>query len=188
MPESFPAMPETQRRERNHLINPADRLVEENSAFSMALLHLLLFVSTSLSSIPSPNSVKAWRSWLDLIIELGVGSMCSVTEGFVFGSAATAESHAIPQFVGLAIGANERYPSAHPQRAAAILRRVLHHSDRLRKLWFNWLASLFVYRNQTARGAASYLTYKLRTYSFIVGFFYLVPNLTVWIAKACECT
>jgi hypothetical protein len=114
--------------------------------------------------------------------------MCPVTERFVFGSTATAQSYAIPHFVGLAIGTNERYPSAHPQWAAAILRRVLHHSDRLLKLWFNWLASLLVYRNQTTRGAASHLTYKLRTDSFIVGSFYLVPNLTVRIAKAGECT
>src|SRR5664280_860157 len=114
--------------------------------------------------------------------------MCPVTEGFVLGSAATAESHAIPQFVGFAIGTKERDPSAHPQRAAAILRRVLHHSDRVRKLWFNSLASLFVYRNQTTRGAASYLMYKLRTYSFVVGSFHLVPNSPVRIAKACGCT
>src|ERR1035441_5417985 len=131
---------------------------------------------------------ETWAARLDTIIELGVGSMCPVTEGLVFGSAATAESHAIPQFVGLAIGTNERYPTAHPQRAAAIPRRVLHHSDRVRKLWFNWLAGLYVYRNQTTRGAASYLTYKFRTHLFIVGSFYLVPNLTVWISKACGCT
>jgi hypothetical protein len=114
--------------------------------------------------------------------------MRSVTEGFVFGSAATAEGHAIPQFVGLAIGANERYSSAHPQRAAAILRRVLHHSNRVRKLWFNWLTGLFVYRNQTASGTASYLMYELRTCSFIAGSFYLVPNSAVRIAITRERT
>jgi hypothetical protein len=113
--------------------------------------------------------------------------MRPVTEGLVCGSAATAESHAIPQFVSLAIGANERYPSAHPQRAAAILRRVLHHSDRVRKFWFNWLASFFVDRNQTASGAASDLTDKVRACLFIAGSFHLVPNSTVRIAKTREC-
>src|ERR1035437_1941813 len=108
--------------------------------------------------------------------------MCPVTEGFVFGSATTAERHAIPQFVGLTIGTNERNPSARPQRAATILRRILHHSDRVRKLWLNSLASLFVYRNQTTSGAASYLMYKLRTDLFVVGSFHLGPNSTVRIA------
>ena len=120
-------------------------------------------------------------------MELGIGSMGTVTEGFVFRSAAPAKSHAIPQFVSLAVGANERYPAAYPQRAAAILGWVLDHSDRLRKLWLNWFTRFLVHRDQTTRRAASHLPYKLLAYSFILTSFYLVPNLAVRIAKTRKC-
>jgi hypothetical protein len=61
----------------------------------------------------------------ETIAKLGVGRMSTVTERFVLGPAAAAQGHAIASFVGVAIGADERDAPAHPQRTAALLRRIL---------------------------------------------------------------
>ena len=43
------------------------------------------------------------------IAKLGIRRVRSVAEGFVLGASAAAQGHAIANFVGLAIGADERY-------------------------------------------------------------------------------
>ena len=60
------------------------------------------------------------------IAKLGVGCMRSVTERFVLGLAAAAQCHAIANFLGLAIRADERDTSTNPQRTATLLRRILN--------------------------------------------------------------
>ena len=61
------------------------------------------------------------------IPKLGIGRVRSVAERFVLGSFAAAQGHVIANFVGLVIGANKRDSSAHPQRAAASLRRIFDY-------------------------------------------------------------
>src|SRR6516162_11642960 len=58
----------------------------------------------------------------------------AVAEGLVGGSAAAAERHAIAHFVREAVGGDDRYAAAHPQRPAHVLRRILDHPDGSRQL------------------------------------------------------
>jgi len=52
--------------------------------------------------------------------------MRSVTKRFVLGLTAAAQCHAIANFVGFAIRADERDTPTNPQRTATLLRRILN--------------------------------------------------------------
>ncbi len=75
----------------------------------------------SVGPLPFPSV----RGSAKTIAKLGVGRVRSIAERFVLGSAAAAQRHAIADFVGLTIGADERDAPAHPKRTAALLRRIL---------------------------------------------------------------
>src|SRR5689334_15939479 len=56
------------------------------------------------------------QSWLhEFIAKFGICRMCTITEGFVPGPAATAKGHTIAYFVRATVSADEPDASTHPQ-------------------------------------------------------------------------
>src|SRR6185369_4257343 len=77
----------------------------------------------------------------------------AVAEGLVARRSAPAERHAVADLVRPAVRADDGDPSADPDRAADLLRGVLHEADRRRQLRLDGL-SVLVSHDETSRGTA----------------------------------
>src|SRR5215472_5423669 len=110
--------------------------------------------------------------------------MRAIAEGLVGGSAAAAERHAVANFVREAVGGDHRYPTAHPQRPADALRRILGHADGFRQLRLERRVTAAFEGHEPAGGAVADLANEIGAHLRVLGALHLVPHLAVRIAEA----
>jgi hypothetical protein len=110
--------------------------------------------------------------------------MRAVAERLVLRRSAAANGHVVASFILMTIRRGQRHAAAQPDRAAAVLRRILDQSDRERRIRFDGLARSLVEGKQPPGRAIVDLAQEHRPHVGIVGARDLRPDLAVRVAKA----
>src|SRR5665213_719570 len=101
--------------------------------------------------------------------------MRPVAERFVVGLSASTQGHSIPNFIGLAIGGNNRNASPHPDRSADLFGCVFDQSKRWFELRFDRLAGFSIPHHQPPRGTMAGLMLDESSRFRIIGLLDEVP-------------